>query len=172
MKTEKLLFPLFALLVAFGTASCVSDDWDGDGGYYGRDRYYRDDYYRDRRDWEYERRRERELDRRERELDRRERRGSGSHGGFARAGSFQAGGAVECGVPGSRPVRTVRIVATSGSVAVNTVVLREGPAKTSYTVSRRLNSGETAEIDLGGSRNATGFRISTGGKGGFDVYVR
>ena len=31
---------------------------------------------------------------------------------------------------------------------------------------------DTAEIDLGGARQATGLRISTGGKGTFDVFVR
>ena len=63
------------------------------------------------------------------------------------------------------------IAATSGNVAVNTMVLREGAAKTSYTVSAQLAAGQTRMIELGGRHQATGLRVSTGGRGTFDVYV-
>ena len=63
------------------------------------------------------------------------------------------------------------IAATSGTVSVNTMVLREGGAKKSYTVSARLAAGQTRTIELGGRHQATGIRVSTGGKGTFDVYV-
>lgn len=175
MKRMNWLFPLAVAVAAAGTASCVSDDWDD--GYYGRpgprygryDRY--DDYdrpeprrYRDYRDRDW---RDRDDDRRD---DRRSR--AKAPKGFHPAGSFSAGSAVECGIPTSKKISKVRIVGTSGSVSVNTVVLREGGSKTPFAVSRRLGSGDTAEIDLGGARQATGLRISTGGKGTFDVFVR
>ena len=51
------------------------------------------------------------------------------------------------------------------------MVLREGAAKRSYTVSARLEAGQTRTIELGGRHQATGIRVSTGGKGTFDVYV-
>ena len=55
---------------------------------------------------------------------------------------------------------------------MNTIVVREGSAKTPRTVSARVPAGETQIVGLGGRRNATGLRISTGGSGSFDVYVR
>lgn len=181
MKRLLLLLPL-----AFCAASCVSDDWDDyDDDYdyrYERSRRHRYDYddydyYDDRRprrppprddryDRDYYRDRDRDRDRGDR--------GSASvrtPKGFVLAGSFRADGAVECGIPTSKKIKKVRIVGTDGSVSVNTVVLREGSAKTSFPVSRRLGPGETAEIDLGGARQATGLRISTGGKGSYNVYV-
>jgi len=179
MKRMNWLFPLAVAVAAAGTASCVSDDWDD--GYYGRpgprygryDRY--DDYdrpeprrYRDYRDRDW---RDRDDDRRDDRRDDRHSRAKAPKG-FHPAGSFSAGSAVECGIPTSKKISKVRIVGTSGSVSVNTVVLREGGSKTPFAVSRRLGSGDTAEIDLGGARQATGLRISTGGKGTFDVFVR
>ena len=32
-------------------------------------------------------------------------------------------------------------------------------------------NGQSVEIDLGGAKQATGLRISTGGKGSYNVYV-
>ena len=192
------LLALAALSVS--CASCVSDDWydddddyyyDGDYGY-GRRRYdaYDDGYERGRRDGErYEReRRERDrarYDRDRRQRDARDRDRDRDHNrrdreapvsvktpkGYVLAGSFQAGDAVECGIPTSNKIKTVRIVATSGTISVNTVVLREGPAKTPFPVTRRLSPGEAAEVALGGHRKATGLRISAGGKGSYNVYV-
>ncbi len=188
MRRLLLLLPL-----ALCAASCVTDDWDDyDDDYdyrYERPRRHRYDYddydyYDDRRprrppprDDRYDRdRRDRYRDRdRDRERDRdRGDRGSVSvktPKGFVLAGSFRADGAVECGIPTSKKIKKVRIVGTAGSVSVNTVVLREGSAKSSFPVSRRLGPGETAEIDLGGARQATGLRISTGGNGSYNVYV-
>ena len=78
---------------------------------------------------------------------------------------------MECGIPTSKKIKKIRVVGTSGSVSVNTVVLREGDGKTPFPVTRRLGPGETAEVDLGGARQATGLRISAGGKGTYDVFV-
>ena len=187
MKRTNLL-PLALFALAFGTVSCVSDDWDYDG--YGYDGGYRpppppyrhdaydDGYERGLRDGERHARDRHERDRREHDRYERDRpRGDApvavrTPKGYVPAGSFQAGSAVECGIPTSKPVKSVRLVATAGTVSVNTVVLREGSAKTQFPVSRRLEPGEAAEIDLGGARQATGLRISTSGKGSFNVYVR
>lgn len=177
------LLALAALSVS--CASCVSDDWydddddyyyDGDYGY-GRRRYdaYDDGYERGRRDGErYEReRRERRERERERERERRDGRSVSAKTpkGFVLAGSFKAGDAVECGMPTSHKIKKVRIVCTAGTVSVNTVVLREGAKKTPFPVTRRLAPGETAEVDLGGARPATGLRVSAGGQGAYNVYV-
>lgn len=185
MKRQLLLLPavLFALA---GATSCVSDDWDDYDPDYGRryDRYDDYDEWADRR--ERRRRhemRERERDRREYERERAERdRDRGRRDapgavnvktpkGFVLAGSFRAGEAVECGIPTSKKIKKVRLIGTSGTVSVNTVVLREGSAKTPHPVTRRLGPGESVEIDLGGAHQATGLRISTGGKGTYNVYV-
>lgn len=190
--------PFLLLLLAFGAMSCVTDDWDDydDDGYYGYydrrpddyrryerrpppppdDRYdrYRDDRRRDR--YRDDRRRDRYRDDRDDRRDRDDPRDRPpavkAPKGYALAGSFQAGKAVECGIPTSKRIQKVRIVGVSGSVSVNTVVLREGSAKTPFPVTRRVGPGETAEIDLGGARQATGLRISAGGKGSYNVYVR
>ena len=183
-----LLLPLALLALSFGAASCVTEDWDYDDEYdYDTARWSRrhryDDYdyayERGRRDGERYERDRRERDRYER--DRRERDDRDRHDGgavrvktpkgFVLAGSFRAGDAVECGIPTSHQIKKVRIVCTEGTVSVNTVVLREGSAKTSFPVTRRLAPGETAEIDLNGHRQATGLRVSAGGKGAYNVYV-
>ena len=166
MKTKPILLcALAAIPAALLCSSCIEDDWDDD--YYGtrRPRYYdRYDDYDDRYD------RERRDDRDDR----------GVHGparphipkGFVLAGSYPAGGAIEAPIPTRNPIRQILIASTSGSVAVNTVVLREGGAKTPYPISARIEAGQTRTVDLGGRRKATGIRVSTGGKGTFDVYVR
>ena len=184
MKTKPILLcALAAIPAALLCSSCIEDDWDDD--YYGtrRPRYYdRYDDYDDRYDrhddyddgyragYEDRRRDERRYDRERRDV----------HGparphipkGFVRAGSYSSGGAVEAPIPTRNPIKQILIASTSGSVAVNTVVLREGGAKTPYPVTVRLEAGQTRTIELGGHRKATGIRVSTGGKGTFDVYVR
>lgn len=179
-----LLFPLALVALAFGAASCVTEDWDYDDDYgyddyYGRRRYddYDDGYeqgYRDAARHERERRDryDRERERRDYDRDDRDRNAGKAPKGYLLAGSFKSGKAVECGIPTRNKIKKVRLVGTSGKVSVNSVVLREGGAKTSFPVTRRLEPGENVEVDLGGSRQATGLRISAGGKGTFDVYVR
>lgn len=158
------------LLLPFLAASCVTEDWYDyyDDGYYPTHGHYEGSGYgRPHRppppDDRYDR------DRRGRD-ERPSRSNAGS--GFARAGSFRAGSAVECGIPVSRPISKVRLVGTAGVVSVNSVVVREGSQKTQHKVVRRLNDGETIDIDLGGSRSATGLRISATGNGAYEVYVR
>ena len=80
------------------------------------------------------------------------------------------GDAVELAV--NRAIRTVQIECTEGSVIVNTVVIREGGAKTPITVARRFNKGEKQDIDLGSVRNVTGLRISNQGPGKFKVHAK
>ncbi|MBQ3811264.1 MAG: hypothetical protein II839_10645 [Kiritimatiellae bacterium] len=187
MKPMHILRLLALAVLSVSCASCVSDDWYDDDDdyydddYYGRRRRYDDydydyAYERGRRDGERYERERRERDRERYDRDRRERRDRDDASvrtpkGFVLAGSFKAGDAVECGIPTSHQIKKVRIVCTAGTVSVNTVVLREGGSKTSFPVTRRLAPGETAEIDLGGHRKATGLRVSAGGKGAYNVYV-
>lgn len=176
MKTKHLLLSaLAAVPAALLCTSCVEDDWDD--GYYGsrRPRYYDrydryDDYddgyragYEDRR--RDERHHDRDRDRRDRDARPR------IPKGFVRAGSYNAGGAVEAPIPTRNPIKQILVASTSGSVSVNTVVLREGNAKTPYPLSVRLEAGQTQMVELGGHRKATGIRVSTGGKGTFEVWV-
>ena len=180
MKTKHLrLSALAAVPAALLCTSCIEDDWDDD--YYGsrRPRYYdRYDYddYDDgyRAGYEDRRRDERRYDRGRRDRD--DRRGGPASPripkGFVRAGSYTSGKTIEAPIPTRNPIKQILIASTSGSVAVNTVVLREGGAKTPYPISARIEAGQTRTVDLGGRRKATGIRVSTGGKGTFDVYVR
>lgn len=91
--------------------------------------------------------------------------------GYVLAGTLHASGGVECGNPASKPIKTVRVVCTSGSVVINTMVVREGAAKTQIPVSVRLSPGQSQEIPLGGHRAATGLRFGTSGGGTFSVFV-
>ena len=72
----------------------------------------------------------------------------------------------------NRSVRVIQIECTEGSVIVNTLVVREGPAKNPITVARRFNQGERQDIDLGGERQVSGLRISDGGRGKYRVRVK
>ncbi len=88
-----------------------------------------------------------------------------------RAGSYRSGKTIEAPIPTKNPIKQILLAGTSGSVAVNTVVLREGEKKTKYPLAVRLPAGETRTIELGGHRKATGIRVSTGGSGTFEVWV-
>ena len=150
------------------------DDWDRHDDWDSRDRHNHRDR-RDVRDGHRDHRDRRDVrDDRDGHRDRRDARsGASLPKGYSRVGSYTAGGsAKETGAPSSRPIRKVRIVATSGSVIVNTVVVREGGAKTPHTLAVRLAAGESREIDLGSARRVTGLRISDGGKGTYEVQVR
>ena len=191
MKTKHILLPaLAALPLAVLCSSCVMEDWDDDYDYDGRrgprygryddyDEEYEDAYragYRDRmRD---ERRDREERDRRaerDRRRDRDDRRDATPRPhipkGFVRAGGFRSGTAIEARIPTKNPIKQILLAGTSGSVAVNTVVVREGAKTTKYPLAVRLPAGETHMVELGGHRKVTGIRVSTGGKGTFDVYV-
>lgn len=72
----------------------------------------------------------------------------------------------------NRSIRTVEIECTEGTVIVNTLVVREGGAKTPITVARSFKAGDKQSLDLGSVRQVTGFRISDGGKGRYKVHVK
>jgi len=86
-------------------------------------------------------------------------------------GTLTAGGsAKEVGV--NRSIETVQIECTDGTVIVNTVVIREGAAKTPITVAQRFNAGDKRDLAVGGKRNVTGLRISDGGRGSYTIRVK
>lgn len=92
-------------------------------------------------------------------------------GGWQVVAELPAGGpAKEVAV--NRDVRVIQIECTEGSVIVNTLVVREGPAKNPITVARRFNQGERQDVDLGGERQVSGLRISDGGRGKYRVRVK
>ena len=183
MKTSATLrIALTALPLALFSASCVTDGgWDGYGYDRPPPRRYADDFNDGRarpprrppRDPRWDGGRHGGGPSTDVRDDRPAARTPAAHipKGFVRAGAFSAGGAAESGIPTSRTIKKVLLVATSGSVTFNTMVVRQGGAKTSYTVSTRLAAGQTREIDLGGAKAATGLRVSTGGKGTYEVYV-
>ncbi|MCC5845820.1 MAG: hypothetical protein JJU05_16350 [Verrucomicrobia bacterium] len=92
-------------------------------------------------------------------------------GGFKRVAELTAGGdAKEVAV--NERVRTVRIQCVSGTVTVNTVVVRDGAARRSIPVTRRLSDGEHVDLELGSGENVSGLRISDGGGGRYQVLIR
>ena len=91
--------------------------------------------------------------------------------GYVLSGAYTAKGGVEAGNPAKKPVKTVRLFCVSGSVVINTMVVREGTAKTPIPVLARLSPGQWHEIPLPNPRSATGFRFGTSGGGVFQVFV-
>lgn len=87
-------------------------------------------------------------------------------------GSYAVDGKDAIEVAVDRPsVTLIRIVCTEGSVIINTLVVREGGAKTPHTVGKRIEKDGYAVIEIGESK-ATGFRISHDGRGKYKVQVR
>ncbi len=80
------------------------------------------------------------------------------------------GGAKELVV--NRSVQSVQIECTSGTVIINTVVIREGGAKNPITVARKFTVGEKQELNLGGTKQVTGLRISDSGRGTYKVSTQ
>jgi len=72
----------------------------------------------------------------------------------------------------SREVSAIRLELKSGTVTVNTVVVRQGAAKTPYTVASRLSDTAPSEIKLPAKASVTGLRISDAGRGLYAVYVK
>ena len=91
--------------------------------------------------------------------------------GYVLAGVRTANGGVECGNPATKPIKTVRVVCTSGTVVVNTLVVREGAGTTQIPVMAKLTRGQFREIPLGSPRRATGLRFGTSGGGTLSVFV-
>ena len=64
-----------------------------------------------------------------------------------------------------------RVVVKEGEVIIQTLVVREGANKTPIKVARGMKKGQTYDIDLGGTRQVTGFRISDAGGGRYRLHV-
>lgn len=134
----------------------------------------RRDHHRDDRDRRYDRRDDRRdhRDDRDRRYDRRDDRRddhkySKPSKGWRSVGSASAGSAKEFSFNGARECY---IEVTSGSVSINTVVVRRGGQKHSVPVVTRLSQGQRFNVPI--DMAATGLRISTGGKGSYRVYVK
>ena len=96
------------------------------------------------------------------------RHGKASHGHGQMLGEFNSGSAKEVVIGGGRSSVVIEVV--SGSITINTVVLRRGGQKQSITVSARFNQGQRHVIPIDGA--VTGIRISDGGKGRYRVYAQ
>jgi hypothetical protein len=75
-------------------------------------------------------------------------------------------------VPVNRDVSSVRFTADSGTVVLNTVVVREGAKATPHRVAIKLTAKNSRDYDLGAKTHVTGFRISDSDKGTYTVYVK
>lgn len=96
----------------------------------------------------------------------------GTFGGIAGmrvVAEFNAGGgAKEVGYIGNSSMCVIEVL--SGSVIINSVVIRKGAVKQSVVVRGRFEQGQHHFISLGDG--VTGLRISDGGKGRYRVYVK
>ena len=90
------------------------------------------------------------------------------HGGTVVAEYSAGGEAKEVAIGGGRSTLVIEVV--SGSITINTIVLRRGGQKQSITVAARFNQGQRHVIPIDGA--VTGVRISDGGKGRYRVYAR
>ena len=133
----------------------------------------RHDHRDDRRDGHRYDHRDDRRDRRDDRYDRRDdRRDERSHQpstpkGWRQAGSASAGNASEFSFSGASQCY---IEVTSGSVSINTVVVRRGGQKQSVRVVTKFNQGQRFYVPVDGS--VSGIRVSTGGKGTYRVYVK
>ena len=84
-------------------------------------------------------------------------------------GEYSAGGEAK-EVPVNRAISTCYLELVSGTVSINTVVIR--PEKQELPQRARLVPGQLYTIDLGGKRNVSGFRISDNGRGVYRVIVK
>ena len=84
-------------------------------------------------------------------------------------GDYSAGGDAK-EVPVNRAISTCYLELVSGTVSINTVVIR--PEKQELPQRARLVPGQLYTIDLGGKRNVSGFRISDNGRGVYRVIVK
>jgi hypothetical protein len=75
-------------------------------------------------------------------------------------------------VPVNRDVSTVRFTVDSGTVVLNTVVVREGAKTTPHRVAIRLTAKDSRDYELGAKVHVTGLRISDSDKGTYTVYVK
>ena len=97
----------------------------------------------------------------------REHESRGHRDGYRLVGSFTANGASEARFSGQKKCR---LEVTSGSVSVNSVVVRRGGAKQPITVVTRFTAGQTFEIPV--DKSVTGVRISTSGGGRYNILVK
>lgn len=67
--------------------------------------------------------------------------------------------------------RQCRIQCVEGSVAIKTLVVREGADKATITVASKIEAGEQKDIELEREMEITGFRVSDGGQGRYEIYV-
>ncbi|MDP3981286.1 MAG: zinc ribbon domain-containing protein [Chlamydiota bacterium] len=74
-------------------------------------------------------------------------------------------------VSGGGQITKVKFHCTSGSHAINTLVVREGANKTQVPITSRIAAGQDIVKDLPRQFNATGLRISHEGDGNIEVYV-
>lgn len=84
-------------------------------------------------------------------------------------GEFTSGGEAK-EVLVNRTISRCYLELVSGTVSINTVVVR--PEKTKLPQTVRLVPGQLHMIDLGTKRAVTGFRISDGGRGVYRVIVQ
>lgn len=84
-------------------------------------------------------------------------------------GEYSAGGEAK-EVLVNRVISRCYLELVSGTVSINTVVVR--PEKTKLPQTVRLTPGQLHMIDLGSKRAVTGFRISDGGRGVYRVIVQ
>lgn len=73
-------------------------------------------------------------------------------------------------IPVNREISRCYLQLLSGTVSINTVVVR--PEKTALPQTVRLKPGEFHIIELGSKRLVTGFRISDSGRGTYRVIVK
>jgi len=72
----------------------------------------------------------------------------------------------------NRVCSKARVVVKEGNVAIQTFVVREGAKKTPITIARGLRKGQKFDIDLGGRKQVTGFRIRDSGGGRYRLHVQ
>ncbi len=75
-------------------------------------------------------------------------------------------------LPGGGAMHKFMLKGTSGSMIINTFVIREGGEAEHFPIATRFAPGQEVVKDLPREYNSTGFRVSREGKGSIEVYVQ
>ena len=96
---------------------------------------------------------------------------SGQGMAWRRVAELTTGGEAKSVALNGAPIARLRLRCVEGAAIINAVAVLEGEARTTFTVARRLASGDEHVIELGAPRNATALRISDAARGRYEVYV-
>lgn len=75
-------------------------------------------------------------------------------------------------LPGAGSITHFKLRGASGSIIIDTFVIREGGNAEHFPITTRFSPGQEVTKDLSRAYNSTGFRVSRRGTGSVELYVQ